>query len=178
MQFGGVQVPLWTLPLPLPPRRVLVPQRKYSIKASSKRGFNPEPSIRFAVGEQSGMSLQDAMDEKYEGLVGRDDGMFVGCDCTAISLRIEWPEYKAWNRHINTVDWRKPRGPITRSKLAYKIAKIVDSFIKSNQATPVIDQLWRVGTGYIELGDLILDSVEHVTKGSWQPQLFLMRPLN
>jgi len=30
-----------------------------------------------------------AMDEKYAGLVGRDDGMFVGCDCTAISLRLE-----------------------------------------------------------------------------------------
>lgn len=78
---------MWTLPLPLP--RMLVPQRKYSIRANNRRGFNPEPPIMFAVGNQTGMSLQDAMDERYEGLVGRDDGMFVGCDCTAISLRIE-----------------------------------------------------------------------------------------
>lgn len=48
---------------------------------------------------------------------------------------------------------------------------------QSNQATPVVDQFWRVGNGHIELKDLILDSIEHVTKGSWQPQLFLMRPL-
>lgn len=68
---------------------MLVPQRKYEIKTSSKRGFRPEPPIRFAVGDQNGMSLQDAIDERYEGLVGRDDGMFLGCDCTAISLRIE-----------------------------------------------------------------------------------------
>lgn len=87
VQVGGIPVPLWTLPLP--PRRVLVPQRQYSIKANSRRGFNPEPPIRFAVGDRSGMSLQDAINERYEGLVGRDDGMFVGCDCTAISLRIE-----------------------------------------------------------------------------------------
>jgi hypothetical protein len=54
-----------------------------------KRGFLSEAPIQFSVGNQSGMSLQDAMDEKYEGLVGRDDGMFLGCDCTAISLRLE-----------------------------------------------------------------------------------------
>jgi len=86
VQADGVQVPLWTLP---PPQRLLVPQRQYSIKANGKRRFNPEPPIRFAVGGQSGMPLQDAIDERYEGLVGRDDGMFLGRDCTAISLRIE-----------------------------------------------------------------------------------------
>ena len=89
MQVGGVPVPLWTLPLPLPPQRIFVPQRKYSIKTNGRRGFNPEPPIMFSVGDQTGMSLQDAMDERYEGLVGRDDGMFLNCDCTAISLRIE-----------------------------------------------------------------------------------------
>jgi len=82
----GTQVPLWTLP---PPQRVLVPQRQYSIKANGKRRFNPEPPIRFAVGDQTGMPLKDAIDERYEGLVGRDDGMFLGRECTAISLRIE-----------------------------------------------------------------------------------------
>jgi len=87
VQVGGISVPLWTLPLP--PRRVLVPQRQYGIKANNRRGFNQELPIRFTVGDRSGMSLQDAIDERYEGLVGRDDGMFVGCDCTAISLRIE-----------------------------------------------------------------------------------------
>ena len=84
MQIGGIQVPLWTVPQP-----ILVPQRMYGMKTSSKRSFRREPPIKFAVGDQNGMPLQDAMDEKYEGLVGRDDGMFLGCDCTAISLRIE-----------------------------------------------------------------------------------------
>jgi hypothetical protein len=85
VQVGGIQVPLWSLPPN--PQRVLVPQRR--IETYSKRDFHPEPPILFAVGDQSGMSLEDAMNERYEGLVGRDDGMFVGRDCTAISLRIE-----------------------------------------------------------------------------------------
>jgi len=84
VQIGGFQVPIWTLP-----QRVLVPQRIYGMKTSSKRGFRREAPIKFAVGDQDGMLLQDAMDEKYEGLIGRDDGMFLGCNCTAISLRIE-----------------------------------------------------------------------------------------
>ena len=108
VQVGGIPVPLWTLPLPLP--RVLVPQRKYSIRAKNRRGFNPEPRIQFDVGNQAGMSLQDAMEERYEGLVGRDDGMFVGCDCTAISLRIEvrialafFPKLSVGARFVDTL---------------------------------------------------------------------------
>jgi hypothetical protein len=85
VQVGGIQVPLWSLPPN--PQRVLVPQRR--IETYSKRDFHPEPPILFAVGDQSGMSLEDAMNERYEGLVGGDDGMFVGRGCTAISLRIE-----------------------------------------------------------------------------------------
>jgi len=86
VQVGDIPVPLWNIPLL--PRGLPVPQRQYRIKAG-KRGFYPEPPIRFNIGNESGMSLQDAIDEKYEGLAGRDDGMFLGCECTAISLRIE-----------------------------------------------------------------------------------------
>jgi len=43
-----------------------------------------------------------------------------------------------------------------------------------NQEMDVGDESWRVGNGYIELKDLVLDSIEHVTKGSWQPQIFVM----
>ena len=87
VQVGGIQVPLWSLPLN--PQRVLVPQRQYGVKTNNKRGFTPEPPILFTVGNQSGMSLEDAKHERYEGLVGRDDGMFLESKCTAISLRIE-----------------------------------------------------------------------------------------
>ena len=79
---AGIQLPSWPVP-----QRVLVPQRMFRIETSSKRKFRPNPPIKFAVGNQDGMSLQDAIDEKYEGLIGRDDEMVF--DFTAISLRIE-----------------------------------------------------------------------------------------
>jgi len=47
---------------------------------------------------------------------------------------------------------------------------------QSNQEMDVDDERWRVGNGHIELKDLVLDSIEHVTKGSWQPQIFVTLP--
>jgi len=173
MVRGDVQVPLYTLPLP--PRLEFVPQVKYGVKVNSKRGFNPQSPITFSVGGQGGMLLQDAMGEKYEGLVGRDDPMFPGCRRTAISLRIQWPGCEPWTRHVNTVNWKNPRGPITRSTLAHKISKIMDSFIKDDKGKAKVGEHWRVGAGHIELKDLILDSIEHVSRGSWQPRFFVMR---
>jgi len=41
---------------------------------------------------------------------------------------------------------------------------------QSNQEMNVDDERWRVGNGHRELKVLVLDSFEHVTKGSWQPQ--------
>jgi hypothetical protein len=144
--------------------------------ADNRRGFNPHSPIMFAVGDRSGISLQDAMDENYRGLLGRDDGMFFGSSRTAISLRVQWPGGAPWARHVNTVDWRKQRGPITRSKLSNKIARIVHSFIENNQGTAIAVDEWRVGAGHIELKDLILDRIEHVSKGSWQPHIYVIRP--
>ena len=45
-----------------------------------------------------------------------------------------------------------------------------------NQENDIGEERWRVGSGHIELKDLVLDSIEHVTKGSWQPQIFAVLP--
>lgn len=87
MVSGDTMAPLY--PLLLPPPGELVPQTPYGIMANNRRGFNAGPPIMFVVGDRSGISLQSAMDECYKGLLGRDDGMFVGSPCTAISLRIQ-----------------------------------------------------------------------------------------
>ncbi|KAF9785303.1 hypothetical protein BJ322DRAFT_822813 [Thelephora terrestris] len=164
----------------LPPRGDLVPQMRYGMRTNKKGGFCPAPPITFAVGNQSGILLQDAIDERFEGLLARDDGMFVGCRSTAISFRIQlpsqWPGLQPWTCHINTLDWKKSRGAITRSKLTYKIAKAVNSFIEVNQGMDTAEEDWRVGVGHIELKDLILDRIDQVSKGSWQPQIYVMRP--
>jgi len=40
------------------------------------------------------------------------------------------------------------------------------------------DRRWRVGTRCIRMEDLMLVSLHHISKGSWQPQLRLRTPLN
>lgn len=48
--------------------------------------------------------------------------------------------------------------------------------MEGNEGMTEVEEDWRVGAGHIELKDLVLDSIEHVTKGSWQPRIFVMRP--
>ena len=43
---------------------------------------------------------------------------------------------------------------------------------------PNNDTLWAVGPGRIEFADLVLLSIHHVSKGSWQANLCLNRPLD
>jgi hypothetical protein len=45
-----------------------------------------------------------------------------------------------------------------------------------NQGMDTAEEDWRVGVGHIELKDLILDRIDQVSKGSWQPQIYVMRP--
>jgi len=61
---------------------------------------------------------------------------------------------------------------------------ICNSYIPSSQEKEKermemeADRRWRVGTRYIKMEDLILVSLHHISKGSWQPQLRLRTPLN
>lgn len=74
-------------PVLLPHRGLLVPQVVYGIHDSG--GFGQEPPTMFVVDNQRGIPLQDAMEEKYEGLVGRDERMFSRCGSSMISCRIQ-----------------------------------------------------------------------------------------
>ena len=40
------------------------------------------------------------------------------------------------------------------------------------------DPIWGVGVRKIEVNDLVLVRLDHVSKNSWQAQLQLLRPLN
>jgi len=40
------------------------------------------------------------------------------------------------------------------------------------------DPIWAVGPHKIEVTDLVLERLDHVSKGSWQAQLKLLHPLH
>ena len=105
----------------------------------------------------------------------------------------------SWSRQIPTKDFKNPQGPITKARLATHIARCVQRFIKvcapfppllpysrllqDNQGKPLHDAddanavIFRLGTGQhdIKFEDIILVSLHHVSQGSWQPHLRLLR---
>lgn len=94
----------------------------------------------------------------------------------------QWPGYRQWSRQIPTKDFRSPPQPITLAKLAKNVAKCVQRFMLDRKNLPMeeeSDHRWKIGDGPddIKLEDLILVSIHHVSLGSWQPHLRLVRPL-
>ncbi|KAI9066953.1 hypothetical protein FKP32DRAFT_1673425 [Trametes sanguinea] len=171
----------------------LVPQTDYRPHTQSDRRryveqATLEPAILFwTIGPDAhgrprkhlGMPLSDAIHCRFMALVERDDPMFQERG-PSVSIRINWPGYAPWSRQIPTRDFRSPPQPVTRSKLARNVAKTVHRFIEETNGRQMDDpsqEIWRVGKGYIELEDLMLVGLQHVSMGSWQAHLRLMRPL-
>jgi hypothetical protein len=163
----------------------MIPQKRYKPHTSSDRRryvdeVNLEPSIHFYMQkpDEEGIALKDAMHGRFARLVQRDEAMFQERG-PSISVRINWPGYQPWSRQIPTRDFRNPPGPITRAKLAKNVAKSVARFIsehKGRQMEEDGDLAWLVGPGKIDVFDLVLVRLDHVSKGSWQAQLQLIRP--
>ena len=94
---------------------------------------------------------------------------------------MKWPGYRQWSRQIPTKDFRSPPQPITLAKLAENVAKCVRRFMTDRKGAPQeedADPRWHIGDGPndVKLDDLVLVSIHHVSLGSWQPQLRLIRP--
>jgi len=194
----GSQHPPWPIPKPGPSPEIehpltfspfqrgpMVPQKRYKPHTSSDRRryvdeVNLEPSIHFYMQnpDEAGIPLKDAMHGRFARLHSRDEPMFQERG-PSISVRINWPGYQPWSRQIPTRDFRNPPGPITRAKLAKNVAKSVARFIvehKGRQMEEDGDIAWLVGPGKIDVFDLVLVRLDHVSKGSWQAQLQLFRP--
>lgn len=126
-----------------------------------------------------GIALEEILKKNSSRLIDRDDLVFEGCS-RSISLRIEWPGYRPWTCQLPIRDYRKTPGPITRAKLAKNLANCIRRFIQKThrnnmEADP--NPMWRISADGIKFEDLILVSLNHVSQGSWQPQLRLRRQM-
>ncbi|EMD37422.1 hypothetical protein CERSUDRAFT_94434 [Gelatoporia subvermispora B] len=146
----------------------------------------PQPSC--------GISLRDCLNNRLDFLKGREELMFVNRGPSIAVLAGVWV-LEPWSRQIPTRDFRSPPGPITRSKLAKNVAKVVQRFIdvrqffltvshtdwlavKKMQDRRMEDEsqtIWKVGAGGIGIDDLILLGLQHVSTDSWQAHLLLIR---
>ncbi|KAH9840222.1 uncharacterized protein C8Q71DRAFT_746403 [Rhodofomes roseus] len=160
----------------------LVPQKTYRPHTQSDRrryvdDVELEQPIMFYLQnpQRCGITLQDALNGKFMDLMGRDDHMFINRG-PSVSIRLMWPGYAPWSRQIPTRDFRSPPQPITKAKLAKNVAKTVQRFIHDMEQRPMEEDanpVWRVGAGHIQLQDLTLVGLQHVSMGSWQAYVVL-----
>ncbi|KAL5513137.1 hypothetical protein ACEPAH_3535 [Sanghuangporus vaninii] len=174
----------WFLPGPLVPQTTYLPQT-----ASDRRryvdGFPLQAPIYFKRtasqgSPEIGITLVECVTQRFKSLEGCDDELLETCG-PSISIRLNWVGYKrSWSRQIPTKNFKVPPGPITRKNLAKNIAKTVQRFIDDHISVlmePGADSRWAVGPGRIVFSDLVLLSIHHVSKGSWQANLCLNQPL-
>jgi len=123
------------------------------------------------------MNMRDALRKRFTGLDGRDDPMFKET-AGAISCRLLFPGYPP-NRsaQIATLGYTKDRARITRSKLAYEIAKKLNRYLESMTGHPMkksVDRRWKIGEGCMRLENMYLVRLVSVSKGSFQPEIWVV----
>ena len=99
---------------------------------------------------------------------------------------------------IPTLGWAKDRIPITRSKLAYEVAKQLNRYLESmavglhhygiprhsrfttrsqgHAMDGSIDQQWKIGEGFMRLENMYLIRLVSVSTGSFQPEIWILTP--
>ncbi|KAG1907709.1 uncharacterized protein F5891DRAFT_974371 [Suillus fuscotomentosus] len=162
-----------------------IPQRLYQPRGETERekyvqAANLSLPILFCAekSHELGVALEEIL-KNSRCLSDRDDPVFEGGG-QFISVRLEWPGYPPWSYQLPTRDCRKIRGPITKAKLAKKLATCIRKFIEKmaiHRMEADSDPMWRISPRHIKFEDLILISLIHVSQGSWQPKLQLRRQM-
>ncbi|KAF8840080.1 hypothetical protein BDN67DRAFT_690763 [Paxillus ammoniavirescens] len=170
----------------IPGRGPRIPQQRYT--ASGSQPFTPDDGrqdrITFNLEHplETGLPITDILDGtvNFQRLQDRRGalGGVGGTGKKTFTLRVLWPGYEPFNKTLATKNWTKERSPITRGKLAEFVAMAVrDLFQKYRDEAYDRDYApWNVGPNGIQLQDIVLVAVHHVSKGSWQPELCLLHP--
>jgi len=189
--MGSLNIkPMWppmvvpALPQPIPPQSLMtaltplwleVPQRLYKHR-EKQPDPRPRDPIYFSVDNCPGINLERALRRRSTHLDGWDDPIFRNISTKAITCRFLFPGYADGSAQISTLDWRKTRGSINRSKLAYEVAKKLDRYLESIAGQAMegsVDQQWRVGEGFMFLRNMYLVRLLSVSTGSYQPEVWV-----
>jgi len=154
-----------------------------------------------------GVKLVDALERRFEGIDNRDDFPFgEDCDFNGITIRIHFPGYpsstevekklnelvkdpdgdrktKAKSMQLSTKNYKKPRGPATRSKLVQEISKRIywhiGDLLANADLFPFDDgvgEMWRLDSEQgIKLEYMTITGLDNVSGGSWSPILWIDR---
>ncbi|KAH9939505.1 hypothetical protein B0H21DRAFT_825161 [Amylocystis lapponica] len=158
---------------------VILQQRYVPSVALPRVTFKRHPPIRFRVNDRGSINLGKAFRGEFEGLERCQEAAF-SMASTKMSFRLEWlapsgARYPPYSHQIAIRESSKRREPITVARLARTVAKEVDRFIKHYTPYPFSDDGWKVGPGFIGLDQINLVELHHVSEGSLQPVLKVIR---
>ncbi|KAF9786268.1 hypothetical protein BJ322DRAFT_1108130 [Thelephora terrestris] len=163
-----------------PPKWQEIPQRRYNY-GRKQWDYKPSEPILFQVNGFPGVNVGDALRNEFTGLEGRDDLVLRDAKM-AFSCRILFPGYPGNESHqIFTTHWNKERDPITRSKLAHHVARKLEQYLNSISSSHCVleataDGRWEIGEGFMRIENMFLAKLEPVSKGSFQPQVWVIDP--
>lgn len=188
---GNIHLPIAvpTVPLPIPSFPlaatfpvdwVKIPQGTYN-HGSKQLDFKQSKSIPFSAKGLPGINLRDALRKDYTALDGRDDPMLQGNGSGVISCRLLFPGYpdNGTSCQIHTLNWTRVRTPIPRSKLVHEVARKVDQYLKHMERINMdasVENRWKVGQGFMYIDNMYLVSLVSVSKGSFQPEIWVAVP--
>ncbi|KIK80097.1 hypothetical protein PAXRUDRAFT_159591, partial [Paxillus rubicundulus Ve08.2h10] len=175
---------LWENSVVLNGPRRFVPQTIYQPHSQGDKEryvalatLNPPIIFRAHDSLEWGVPLQTLLAKQAIRLLQGNEPAFSSIG-PSVSIRMQWPGYQPYHKSISTKDYSSTRRPINISKLAKLVAKRIQLFMEIMSKRPMeigSDQQWRVGPHHITLDDLILVSLHHISRGSWQPQIRLRR---
>ncbi|KAI0692325.1 hypothetical protein BC835DRAFT_1357698 [Cytidiella melzeri] len=172
--IGHAEVPGW-----------IVPQQVYKTDTA----FQANAPVQFYVGGQLGIRLSDALAQNVYGLADSNQPVILTTNAMKIGIRIWWPGYERWIKHIHVYGHSSDRPPITKALLAFHIARLVHEFRQVSQACYLLFKRIRAQhrhgqemahkqsteerrdwwTTNIPFEQLVLLELRHVSLGSWQP---------
>ncbi|EKM52713.1 uncharacterized protein PHACADRAFT_31187 [Phanerochaete carnosa HHB-10118-sp] len=148
---------------------IVVPQPVYTAPGQ----FTQLHTIRFYEGGRPGMRLSNALNRVFQNLARGNDVPQLSEQAKKITIRINWPGYQSWSQVVHAFDHSYETRPITIAKLAHEIAKNVRLLKSDMRGVACSSADWSLDQ--INVEELVLVELRHVSTGSWQPVLCLDR---
>ncbi|KAI0742184.1 hypothetical protein BC629DRAFT_1599789 [Irpex lacteus] len=154
---GRITVPGW-----------VVPQRVYRTDTV----FQSAPPVQFFDRGHFGIRLVDALASNFAGLADGSKPVVLSESAMKIAIRVCWPGYDKWMKHMHVYGHTTDRPPITKALLAFHVARLIKEFredMNNKQSTDQSSRDWWLPN--VPFDRLILLELRHVSPGSWQPVL-------
>ncbi|KAI0340576.1 hypothetical protein BDW22DRAFT_1359964 [Trametopsis cervina] len=147
--------------------------------------FQPNPPIDFSFSTTAGpclISIQEMLDMNCPEEWNTNNNDPFGPHVQRISCRVNWAGFPPRVGLVNTKDFRHSPTPLSKAKLARNVARAICKVLEdlALQGQTVAGQQghqnWAFDGNMFNAHTIFLGSLEHVSHGSWQPELYCNDP--